>query len=419
MIPLNSWLILLLCVLALNTAGRFALGRLNSRSLKEHGREIPAGFEGEIDAATLSRITDYTLESSRFSAFEGLFDDLLLVAVVLSGLIPWFAGLLAANLGFVPAGLAFYGALFLLSALLDIPFSVYSTFVIEKKHGFSTITFSTWVADLLKGAVLSIVLMGILLTVFLFLLKSTDLWWLWAWAFFSAFQALMLWLYPVLIAPLFNKFEPLADEGLKEQIVGLMGKKGLKIEGVFQIDAGKRSRHTNAYFTGIGRTKRIVLFDTLLESHTADEVLAVLAHELGHWRRRHVIKQLILMACVSLLVLYVTAWLMRLDQFYSAFGFAEAVPFAGLFFAGVILKPLVFFFTPLGAGLSRRFERQADADACDLAASPRALAAAFKRLAKDNLANLHPHPLYAWFYYSHPPLVERVRSIEACAEKVP
>jgi STE24 endopeptidase len=413
MIPVNNWLLLILSALVISSVLRFYLSRLNTDNLKKHGKEIPPEFQEEIDQDTLSRITDYTLESSRFGMIESLFDDALLITVIMLGVIPWLAAELYPGFGFITAGLAFFGILFFLSWMIGLPFSLYGTFVIEKKYGFSTITLRMWLTDMLKGAAISIVLMGALLAIFLWLLDSTPLWWFWAWLVFSGFQLLMLWLYPVLIAPLFNKFEPVEDEELKKGIVDMMERKGLKVQGIFQIDAGKRSRHTNAYFTGIGKTKRIVLYDTLLQSHPREEIMAVLAHELGHWTRRHVLKQFALMEIVSLLVLSVSACLIRSEQFYSIFGFTQTIAFAGLFFVGVVLKPLSLFFTPIGTAMSRRFERQADSDSCDLTGNADALANAFKRLAKDNLANLHPHPLYSWFYYSHPPLVERIRAIKA------
>lgn len=414
MIQVNLFLGLILAALALSSGASFALARLNARNLRQHGREVPREFQGEIDEATLAKMTDYTLESSRFAQFENIFGDLVLFAVILSGLFPGLAGLLSSKFAEIPAGLAFFGVLWALSAALDLPFSIYGTFVIERKYGFSTITWRMWLLDLVKSAVVSVAIAGSLLAAFLALLYKAPWWWLWAWLFFSAFQFLMLWLYPVLIAPLFNKFEPLEDEVLRERIVSLMERSSLHVQGVYQVDVGKRSRHTNAYFTGIGRTKRIVLYDTLLQSHTVPEVLAVLAHEAGHWRRRHVLKQVVLMQGVALVVLFASAALISERPLYEAFGFNEVVPYAGLLLAGIALRPLAFFFTPVAAGISRRFERQADSDACALAPDFTALAEAFKRLAKDNLANLHPHPLYAWFYYSHPPLLERIRSIMSC-----
>jgi STE24 endopeptidase len=313
------------------------------------------------------------------------------------------------NLHFILSGLIFFGVLALLSGILDIPFSLYSTFVIEKRYGFSTITARLWMTDLIKGLLLSAILMGILLGAMLALVYYAEhTWWLWAWLVFSAFQMLIVWLYPVLIAPLFNKFEPIENEALKEAIIALMAKVGLKTGGVFQVDAGKRSKHTNAYFTGLGKTKRIVLYDTLLKSHASEEILSVLAHEAGHWKKRHIIKQLILTETFSLVFLYLVYRLIDWSLLYQTFGFAEKLPYVGLLLIAALFGPAAFFLTPIGAMLTRRFEREADDFCYNLVGTTIPMINALKRLAKDNLANLHPHPFYAWFYYSHPPLTERI-----------
>jgi STE24 endopeptidase len=224
-----------------------------------------------------------------------------------------------------------------------------------------------------------------------------------------------LWLYPVLIAPLFNKYEPVADHNLKRSIVSLVERAGLKTKAVLQVDAGKRSRHSNAYFTGFGRTKRIVLYDTLIASHSTDEILAVLAHEIGHWKKKHIIKKLIIIGVVSLLVFYLFWRLLDWTLMYRTFGFEVNLPYAGLFLLSALTGPVVFFLKPVDSLISRKYERQADDYTKDLIGSTRALSEALMRLAENNLANLHPHPLYAWFYYSHPPLVDRIgylRSLE-------
>ena len=188
----------------------------------------------------------------------------------------------------------------------------------------------------------------------------------------------------------------------------MMGKVGLRIKGVFKMDAGKRSKHTNAYFTGIGRTKRIVLFDTLLASHTDEEILSILAHEIGHWKKKHVLKQLLPLEIVSLAVFYGVAKCLEWPLLYRTFGFEESVPYTGLFLIGMLIGPLSFFAQPLESAISRRFEREADDFMLGLLKTAEPMCSALKRLAVDNLANLTPHPLYAWFYYSHPPLVERI-----------
>jgi STE24 endopeptidase len=275
--------------------------------------------------------------------------------------------------------------------------------------------------DLLKGIAVSTILMGLLLSAFLMLLRfAPSSWWLWTWLVFASFQLLMIWLYPIVIAPLFNRYEPIRDEGLKAAIIVLMAKVGLKTEGVYQVDAGKRSRHTNAYFTGLGKTKRIVLFDTLIASHTTEEITAVLAHEIGHWKKRHILKQLLFMEATSLIILWLASHLIAWPLLYETFGFNRPIPFVGLLLCAALFGPLSILITPFVSATQRRFEREADAFVSGLTGATAPLMGALKRLARDNLANLHPHPLYARFYYSHPPLTERiVRLQELECKKVP
>jgi len=410
MVQWNTLLIAFLAAFAASSVLRLLLTYINVSHLRSHGHDVPAVFEGEIDEATLARMTEYTAESSRFGAVAHLFDDAITLLVLLSGFLPLLVGIvLSWNLHFILSGLIFFGALALLSGILDIPFSLYSTFVIEKRYGFSTITMRLWITDLIKGLLISAVLSGILLGAMLALVYYAErTWWLWAWLFFSVFQMLIVWLYPLLIAPLFNKFEPIENETLKEAIIALMARVGLKTGGVFQVDAGKRSKHTNAYFTGFGKTKRIVLYDTLLKSHAPDEILSVLAHEAGHWKKRHIIKQLVLTETVSLVFLYLVYRLIDWPLLYQTFGFGEKISYVGLLLIAALFGPVAFFLTPIGAMLTRRFEREADDFCYNLVGTTMPMINALKRLAKDNLANLHPHPFYAWFYYSHPPLTERI-----------
>ncbi|MGZ3592914.1 MAG: M48 family metallopeptidase [Syntrophales bacterium] len=410
MVHWNVLLIAFLAAFAASAASRLLLAYVNVSHLRRHGHDVPEVFQGEIDEATLARMTAYTAESSSFGSVEHFFDDAVTLLVLLSGFLPLLVGVvLSWNLHFILSGMIFFGALALLSAILDIPFSLYSTFVIEKRYGFSTITMRLWITDLIKGLLISGILSGILLGAMLALVYYAEhTWWLWVWLVFSAFQMLIVWLYPVLIAPLFNKFEPIENEALKEAIIALMAKVGLKTGGVFQVDAGKRSKHTNAYFTGLGKTKRIVLYDTLLKSHASEEILSVLAHEAGHWKKRHIIKQLILMETVSFVFLYLVYRLIDWPLLYQTFGFAERIPYVGLLLIAVLFGPVAFFLTPIGAMLTRRYEREADDFCYSLVGTTIPMINALKRLAKDNLANLHPHPFYAWFYYSHPPLTERI-----------
>lgn len=395
------------------SVSRWMLTQINVRHLRRYGRDVPDVFKGDIDDATLSRMTDYTVESSRFGSIEHVFDDGVTLLVLLSGFLPWLAGvILSWNCNFILSGLFFFASLSCIGGVLDLPFSLYGTFVLEKKYGFSTITFKLWAIDLIKNLLITAILMGILLGAFLALITyAPTTWWFWVWLIFAAFQLLMLWLYPLVIAPLFNKFEPVRDATLKEAIINLMDKVGLKTEGVYQIDAGKRSRHTNAYFTGMGKTKRIVLFDTLLSSHTPDEILSILAHEIGHWKKRHILKQLVFIEIASLAVFYLIYHLSSWPLLYQTFGFEKPILYVGLLLLTVILGPFAFYLTPFASMMMRKFEREADDFSFDLVGTAVPLSRALKRLAKDNLANLHPHPLYAWFYYSHPPLTERIRRL--------
>jgi len=410
MIPFNGLLMIFLILFLFRVFIRELLTLLNIRHLQRHGRQVPEMLQNELDEATLSKMTDYTVTSSRFASFEEIVDDLLTLAVLLSGFLPWLTGVLADwQLPFVVSGLLFFGLLALASGLVGIPFDLYRVFGIEKRYGFSTITLRLWVTDLLKSLGVSTILMGVLGGAFLLLIHyAKESWWIWSWLFFAAFQLLMLWLYPVVIAPLFNRYEPIRDSDLKEAVMDLTDRAGLEVSGIYQVDEGKRSRHTNAYFTGLGKTRRIVLYDTLLASSTREEILAVLAHEIGHWKKRHILKQLVFMELVSLGLFYLFSRLLDWPFLYETFGFSQPVTYAGLLLIGILTGPFFFFLSPLGAAVLRRFEREADDYSRALIGTAIPMISALKRLARDNLSNLFPHPLYVQFYYSHPPLLERI-----------
>ena len=414
MIQFNLLLFLFLLIFLLRSTVQILLERLNIAHLQTHGGNIPEVFRETVDEEKLGRISSYTIDSSRFGMIATLCDQILLLALLLSGILPWIQALADRwGLGIVIGGLFFFALLSLPGFILGIPFSLYGSFVLEARHGFNTKTLGVWAADLLKGLLLSSLLGGALLALLLFLVESGGaFWWLWAWALVGLFELLILWLYPVLLAPLFNKFEPITNLDLVQKISGLLEKTGLKAKGVFQMDASRRSLHTNAYFTGLGKNKRIVLFDTLLASHSEEEILAVLAHEAGHWKKRHVLKQVLALEVFSLLGFYVVAEIMGIPLLYETFGFSRPVAYAGLFLITAFFGPLLYFAEPLGAALSRRFEREADDFALSLIRDPGPMVRALKRLASDNLANLTPHPFYAWFYYSHPPLSERIRRLQ-------
>jgi STE24 endopeptidase len=392
---------------------RYILQQLNISNLRNHGKEIPPVFQGVIDEATLAKMVDYTYDNSRLETKENLAEDIIELAILFL-LLPVLVGKLAGlHLHLILQALIFFGVLAAIGGVAGIPFDIYDTFVLEKKYGFSTITWRLWLTDLIKSVIISAVLMGFMLAAFMaFILYLPGTWWFWAWVFFTMFEILLMWLYPVVIAPLFNKYEPIKDESLKEKITALMAQVGLNAKGIYQVDEGKRSKHTNAYFTGIGKTKRIVLYDTLLASHSPEEILAVLAHEIGHWKKKHILKQLIFMIVASLAVLYFTYLIVNWPPLYSTFGLIYTPVYAGLFLVSLYLSCAGFFLSPIGAAIMRRYEREADKMAMELVGTSEPMINALKRLAKDNLSNLHPHPLYVWFYYSHPPLIERIEYLK-------
>jgi STE24 endopeptidase len=389
------------------------LRALNLAYLKIHGAEVPAGFEGAIDGEVLRKASAYALDSSRLGLIESLFDSAVLLLFLFAGPLPlydhWIQGL---GLSPVAAGTLFYLLLLTAKTLLDIPFSLYRTFVLEARYGFNTQTLSLWIADLLKGLALSLVLLGLLLAGGFWLVEvSPGYWWLWGWGLFALFTLFIMLISPYVIEPLFFRFEPVRKEGLEEGVKALMARAGLAAGRVFQVDASRRSRHGNAYFTGIGRVKRIVLFDTLLDRLNGGEILAILAHEIGHWKKRHIFKRLLVTELLALAGFYLAYRLIGWGGVPGLFGI-DSLSFAAHWLPLAFLGSLVAFpFTPVSAWLSRRDEWQADRYACELHGHPEDLASGLAALARDNLANLHPHPWYAAFYFSHPPVVERVRRL--------
>ncbi len=420
MVQLNLLFLIFLALFLLRSAIQLYLDRLNLSYLQQHGSNVPDMLKDVVNDEKLKTIIRYTIDSTRLSRLATVVGQGVLLAILLSGFLPWVTGMIRRmEWGLVVEGLVFFGILSLILTLFRLPFNLYDTFVVEQRYGFNTMTLKTWISDFVKGLAISMILGGLILSILLVLIRhGGTLWWLWAWMLLGVYELLVLWLFPVVIAPLFNKFEPVEDKSLVDHIEALTQKVGIRVKGVLRMDASKRSKHTNAYFTGIGKTKRIVLFDTLMTSHREEEILAVLAHEIGHWKKKHVIKELLLVEGLSLVGLYITARLLEWTLLYETFGFQSPVSYAGLFLITAILSPLAFFAEPLESSVSRAFEREADDFSLELMKTGAPLRSALKRLAADNLANLSPHPLYAWFYYSHPPLVERITRLEDKAEGI-
>lgn len=388
---------------------------LNLKHFKKFGATIPPGFEGHIDEELLKKTHDYTVETERFSFIHSVFDNIVLLLFLFGGLLNIYnSWILSLRWNFILSGLIFFLLLIYAESIISIPFSLYSTFKIENKYGFNTMTPKLWITDFFKSLMLSTILMGILISVGLWLVSfSPDYWWLWVWGFFLIFSLFIMYISPYVIEPLFNKFTPIDDKELEEKIRDTVHKAGIKVSRISKMDASKRSRHTNAYFTGIGKVKRIILYDTLLEKMNKSEIIAVLAHELGHWKKKHVLKRIILSEAIAFIALYISFKILQTDFLLRIFSIESDSFFAKIAIIGFIGSIVAFPLTPLSSYLSRRHEREADRFACEITENTEGMATSLIKLSKDNLSNLHPHPLYAAFYYSHPPVVERVREIRS------
>lgn len=394
------------------------LKHINLRHMKIYGMNVPQGFEGHIDETVLRKTHAYTLEHNNLSLIESLFGNVLLLVFIYGGILnaynSWIASL---DLPFVMAGLVFFLLLSLAGSILSLPFSLYSTFKIENKYGFNTMTVKLWITDQLKSALISTFLMSvILLGSFRIIQANPDYWWLFVWGFFFIFSLFLMYISPYVIEPLFYKFTPLEGDEFEGKIRVMMQKAGIKVSKVFKIDASKRSHHTNAYFTGIGRVKRIVLFDTLINKMTQTEVLAVLAHEVGHWKKKHVLKRIVFIELISFIGMYLAFSILKTDFLAKLFQIKDVTLFSQMLILGFLFSIISFPFIPLSSYFSRKHEYEADRFAFALTSDSESLAISLIKLSKDNLSSLHPHPLYAKFYYSHPPVVERINKLREEAE---
>ncbi|MBI5675746.1 MAG: M48 family metallopeptidase [Nitrospirae bacterium] len=410
---MNTYLILIIfAYLAVVTFG-YWLDYINLSNLKKYGSIIPPEFEGKIDQELLTKTRNYTVEKTQFGFISSIFDNIILLLFLFGGILniynSWIASM---QMHFILSGLAFFLLLTYAQTMISTPFSLYSTFKIEKKYGFNTMTMKLWIIDFIKSLALSTVLMGILLSIGLLIIqKSPELWWFWAWCFFFAFTIFMMYISPYVLEPLFNKFTPIEDEAFVNDIKNLMQKAGIKVNRVFKMDASKRTKHTNAYFSGIGKVKRIVLFDTLLEKLDKDEILSVLAHEAGHWKKKHLLKMLAVTEVIALAVTFIAFKATQNDSLIKLFNITESTFFAKIIIFSFILSIVSFPFSPIFNWFSRRHEKDADRFSYKLTGNPEGMISSLVKLSKDNLSNLHPHPLYALFHYSHPPVLQRIKQI--------
>jgi STE24 endopeptidase len=396
---------------------RLALAWLNLRHLRDRGHQVPVGLEREVDADKLRKISDYTAERARFGLLHSALSSLAFGAFLFAGGLglydAWVARLTSS---FVGGSVLFVLGLMLGGALLEIPFQLYGDFRIEAKHGFNKQSVGLWWSDWLKSTLLSLVLTGALAAGAFWLVQAApNTWWLWVTGLITSVSLLMTFISPYVIEPLFHKMEPLEVAGLSEGIRSMTERAGVHIGRVLKMDASRRSSHSNAYFTGLGKVKRVVLYDTLLAQMSHAQILAVLAHELGHWKKHHVLIRMVVMLLLLVLGAYAAFLLAPSDVLPALVGLGSASFAARLVILMAVASALLFPLTPVFAAWSRRDEREADAFAVALHGEPRDLAEALAKLGTENLSNLHPHPLYAAFYYSHPPLTERIGSLRALA----
>ena len=417
MIPISLvFTLLFAAVLALGLLIRFYLASRQIRHVARRRDEVPAAFASSISLASHQKAADYTIAKSRFGILEMAFGAAVLLGWTLLG------GIDALNRALTNSALADYGSLVpqlallaafgFISGLLDLPFTLYTTFRLEDRFGFNKMTFKLWLTDLLKSTLVGLVVGLPIAALILWLMDSAGIWWwLWAWAVWAGFNLLALVLFPTVIAPLFNKFRPLEDETLKARVTALMQRCGFAAKGLYVMDGSKRSAHANAYFTGFGAAKRVVFYDTLLKQLSPGEVDAVLAHELGHFKHKHIIKRIVLMFAMSLAGFALLGWLSSQLWFYTGLGVRPNLTAANdalalLLFLMVV--PMVsFFVSPVMAQFSRKHEFEADAYAISQT-DGRDLQSALLKLYQDNASTLTPDPLFVKFYYSHPPASERL-----------
>ena len=400
---------------------KFWLATRQMRHVAAHRNTVPAAFSAGVTLAAHQKAADYTLARGRFGLLTTAFGAAVLLGWTLLGgldaLNATVRDLIHPGFGGMAYQLALLVAFTLVSGLLDLPFEAYNTFRIEQRFGFNRMTWKLYLADMAKGALLGACIGLPLAALVLWIMGvAGSWWWLWAWAALVGFQLLMLVLYPTVIAPIFNKFEPLADESIKARVQALMQRCGFSAKGLFVMDGSKRSAHANAYFTGLGAAKRVVFFDTLLAKLTPGELEAVLAHELGHFKHRHVTKRMVAMFALSLAALALLGWLSSQSWFYAGLGvmpnLAAPNDALALLLFMLVLPPFGFLLSPIGSALSRRHEFQADAYA-RAQSSGADLASALLKLHEDNAATLTPDPVYVRFYYSHPPASQRLAALQA------
>jgi STE24 endopeptidase len=412
-----NWLTsLFIAAIAVSTGLELWLSQRQIAAVTAHRDRVPEPFAASVSAVEHAKAADYTIAKARFGRVAEIMNAVITLTLTVGGGIAAIDALWRHTGWSQPwLGLVVIGSMFLLTGIINLPLSIWSTFKLEARFGFNRTTPALFIADLAKSLLLTVLLGGPMLLATLALMeRAGQLWWIYAWLLWLAVMFIMTWAYPAFIAPLFNKFSPLKDETLKTRIEDLLTRCGFKSQGVFVVDNSRRSSHGNAYFTGIGTNKRIVFFDTLLERLAHPEVEAVLAHELGHFSLKHVRKRLLVSIATSFIALAILGWLTGQPTFYTALGVPTPSTHAALLLFILAAPFFTFFITPLSSLWSRRHEFEADNFATHHA-NANELATALVKLYRDNANTLTPDPVYVAFHYSHPPALERISRLKAAA----
>ncbi len=410
---MNTFTFIFLLAVAISYSIQFWLSMRQKNHVLMHRNQVPEAFAQTVALEAHQKAADYTIEKSRLGDIDGVLGLVILLLLTLGGGIS-LAFNFWADFGWSPlvSDLAAVASIMLVTTLLELPTSLYQTFVIEEKYGFNKNTLPQFFKDQLISMGLMVAIGMPILAIILWVMDSLgDLWWLYAWAILISFSLLMSWLFPTVIAPLFNKFTPMEDGSLKNRIQSLLERCGFSSNGIFIMDGSRRSGHGNAYFTGLGNNKRIVFFDTLIESLDEEELEAVLAHELGHFKCKHVIKMLVASSIMTLISFAILGWIITEDWFFSGLGVNTDSNAAALLLFTMIAPVFTIFMQPISAYFQRKFEFEADDFATQNAQGSKMISGLVK-LYEENASTLTPDPLYSAFHYSHPPAAIRIAHIQ-------
>jgi STE24 endopeptidase len=409
-IYMNSYLLVILLILIIRYLLDLISDWLNVRNVST---ELPAEFKGYYDAEKYSQSQNYLRENTRFGIFVDTLQTIITIVFVLVGGFN-FVDRIARSLGQGPilTGLVFAGILIFASKILNLPFSIYNTFVIEEKYGFNKTTPKTYFLDIIKSLTLTALIGGIVFAAVLWFFEKTgNLAWIYCWMAITLFQIFLMFIAPLVIMPIFNKFVPLEESELRTAIENYAKAQDFKMKGIYMMDGSKRSSKSNAFFTGFGRSRRIVLFDTLIERHPVKELVSILAHEMGHYKKKHIIRAIARSVIVMGLTLFLLSLFIKNEQLFAAFKMEHLSVYASLFFFGFLYTPIAMLIGLAENIISRKNEYEADAFAVETYGNADAMITGLKKLSVDNLSNLTPHPFKVFISYSHPPVLERIKAI--------